>query len=561
MAATSPRTRRTDLPPRSLSAPRHDGAQDSGAPCLLASFLLAVALASTGCDAYRYSWVRVVRNVTSVALNPTDPTAVYVSTRSCQLLKSTTLGRTWRRVSRDHGRRCSGLEVDIDPFGGMLYALMHRFNDTALVVSKDGGASWSRVSNDRRLASAKTLRVLPRYGLLVSTGRSLLVSRDGGATWTESSPTLERLRSSDLPLEEAHRPAELRSGLSCVVTAIALHPHDPSSLYLAQSRQEGSSRDEIPCMSLAKTSDGAATWTELPIGTSTPSIRTIAVDPIRTQTVYLGTTDGMLKSVDSGLSWSSIAGFSGLSVVALAVDSNGYVYVHDTRHRLLMSQDGGRDWRDIGSGLNGIPVATLATNSASAATVYALTERGALFRSRRTTTREQLDLTWTALRLRDSDPVTARRIERARDKIRTDPDWKVRLKAVAGFDHEDPERAVSVLFEAFKDEDPHVRVAAVSRLSNSDKGQAVLLAAATDPSRRAWSREVARELTEAAKVLRDENPDEFDFDLPDLWTMFGTVPQKFVKHPDADIRAAALGWIVEHDRAKGLRSESRSTCW
>jgi photosystem II stability/assembly factor-like uncharacterized protein len=81
--------------------------------------------------------------------------------------------------------------------------------------------------------------------------------------------------------------------LSQAASAIALHPTDPETVYVATTG------------GLGITHDGCKTWVESE-GIDTPHINTVALDPIDPNVVYVGTDVGVYISYNEGETWGKV---------------------------------------------------------------------------------------------------------------------------------------------------------------------------------------------------------------------------------------------------------------
>ena len=70
-----------------------------------------------------------------------------------------------------------------------------------------------------------------------------------------------------------------------------------------------------------KTTDGGTSWAPSNAGLSATSVKSVAVDPVATTTMYAGTVGaGAFKSVDAGASWTPInVGLTSADISAIAV--------------------------------------------------------------------------------------------------------------------------------------------------------------------------------------------------------------------------------------------------
>jgi photosystem II stability/assembly factor-like uncharacterized protein len=119
-----------------------------------------------------------------------------------------------------------------------------------------------------------------------------------------------------------------------------------------------------------------------PIGPYDGSVFKVAIDPVHPGVLYAVTYDGVIKSLDSGASWSLLAG-SPAGGVVLEIDSMRprTIYASDDQ-RLYKSTDGGARWVPLGGGLPvPLSVATLAADPSHPSRLYLGAYYGGLWRS------------------------------------------------------------------------------------------------------------------------------------------------------------------------------------
>lgn len=135
---------------------------------------------------------------------------------------------------------------------------------------------------------------------------------------------------------------------------------------------------------------GENVWTSN--GPEGGTIRSLAIDPKNTQTIYAGTYGGgVFKSTNGGNAWTVVN--SGLKetmgiqelpphVYALAIDptSSQTVYAGAYRGGVFKSTNGGKTWTAVNSGLTNTNVWALAIDPVNSQTVYTGTE-GGVFKS------------------------------------------------------------------------------------------------------------------------------------------------------------------------------------
>ncbi|MBI3278411.1 MAG: hypothetical protein HYZ57_01055 [Acidobacteria bacterium] len=139
-------------------------------------------------------------------------------------------------------------------------------------------------------------------------------------------------------------------------------------------------------LALLRSTDAGASWTEL-VRIENAPVRTLAIDPRDTSTLYAGTIAGrgVFKSTDQGASWIPVntglpvyipgpdqSGNLG-DVTALAIDpaNPSTVYAAFAHGGVYKSTDAGGSWRAQNSGLPSTFVSALALDPADPSTLYA----------------------------------------------------------------------------------------------------------------------------------------------------------------------------------------------
>ena len=205
-------------------------------------------------------------------------------------------------------------------------------------------------------------------GALYLTGR--VSSPDFPATVQTSSTGMGLYRSQD----RAASWAIAGSGVgTSKVLALAADPKTNTVIYAGTSR------------GVFKTSDGGITWKQTS-GLPNDAVTSVAVDPNNPSAVYACMSEGLYQSGDGGTTWKAVLTTPVLSV-ALSTSKPGLVYAGRTGASILRSTDGGTSWQETSPAVTALGVAIDPTNSLI---VYAATARSGFYAT------NDGGMTWTA---------------------------------------------------------------------------------------------------------------------------------------------------------------------
>ncbi len=219
-------------------------------------------------DVYRAAHVREDGKLQCVAVDPRDPSTLYVGSRGGGVWKSGDAGSSWTDTELHAGDVFS---LAVSPADGSVYA---GTEPSMLFKSTDGGRSWREMEALRRLPSAPTWSFPPRpwtshvrwvapnprdAGLLlvgIELG-GLMRSEDGGESWADHAPGAQR---------DVH--------------ALAWHPGAPERAYEAGGGGAAWSRD------------GGRTWQPADAGRDLHYTWALAVDPDDPDRWYVSASPG-----------------------------------------------------------------------------------------------------------------------------------------------------------------------------------------------------------------------------------------------------------------------------
>ncbi len=340
------------------------------------------------------------RSVLDLAINPSDPNTLYVTTHIYGAYKSTNGGTTWVEMAGfpDIG----GYDIEVDPvtpstlyacgLGGSVPAWCmkpsgYTFTDTAGVYkSTDSGATWTQMlatSNECRAVRLHPSNHLVVFAAAMDDG--LQVSTDGGATWMPYNTGLDTqvLTSCAVAGERIYVGTQ-----GCGVYAGDIDTNDwsitwqPSRsnkpvpfVYSLEIRVDPSDSSRIFVGAnpggLYRSDDNGGTFYDKNF--LTPSVivddpyrqgyYTFAINPSDPEEVWLGTWGkGIFKSYD-GMDFDITANGTtmemyGKHVTQIAIDSIGTVYVA-TEEGVYRTSDGGDSWEAINTGLESTDVRSL----------------------------------------------------------------------------------------------------------------------------------------------------------------------------------------------------------
>ena len=264
----------------------------------------------------------------AVTVDPRNSGTLYVT--GCAPSKSTDGGATWRALNIVPTPITCIQSIAIDPTNSAtLYAAGGR-----IYKSTDGGDSWAAMLD----IGDGTLVLMDPHSpsILYATGRGgLLKSVDAGATW-----------------------AALNNGLSGTVEALALDPVNSGTLYAGSAGH------------IFRSEDGGAAWQEQDAGLYGKLVVALAVNPLMPRTVFALLRDilygfDFVRSSDGGTTWTIAHDPVGsVDLTAIAVDSSDPMSLYlGTSNGILKTTDGGSHWTQSNSGLKAVSVGSILVSS------------------------------------------------------------------------------------------------------------------------------------------------------------------------------------------------------
>ncbi len=316
--------------------------------------------------------------VFDLLIDPATPTTIYAATFS-GVYKSDDSGALWRSVSNGLGGAfISAMAMQAGSSAAVLFAA-----GEGVFKSADGGATW--VSSDQGLpdVSIEHLVVDPSSPMILYAGSpaaGVHKSDDGGATWAPINSGLTNTFVRGLIVDPS-RPGVLYAGTQGGafksvdgaswtpvdlgfgpenVGEFAINPLVPDIVYLATTS-----------IGVLKTEDGGDTWSIAASGLRAVNVTALAVVATTSATVYAGTSPGaVFKSLDAGESWFWSGSLSWVRSLAIHPNEPDTVYA-GTATGIHKSNDGGRSWDAVNSGISQLSILSVAIDPFDSNTLYA----------------------------------------------------------------------------------------------------------------------------------------------------------------------------------------------
>jgi len=277
-------------------------------------------------------------DVLSLAINSQNGREVYLGTKANGIFKSGDGGELWRQLKVSESTPIKVYSVVLDQFDPkIVYAATVLEGRGKIIKSTDAGEAWKEIYTepaDGSLVLSLALNPQNSQNIFAGTDQGqILSSGDGGETWRSVFWTREKK----------------------AVYRIAYDNFDTNTIYFV-----------IFQSGVLRTADGGVNFEELKqkakladfyeTGEGLQNPVSIKTDPARAGWVYVGTSDGLLRSKDKGDNWEIIKTLNRAeeyNIRSIDVNpANSDELVCTAAQTFYKSNDGGVNWFPIQSNSN-----------------------------------------------------------------------------------------------------------------------------------------------------------------------------------------------------------------
>lgn len=282
-----------------------------------------------------------------IEVDPANPAVFYAGSAST-VYASQDAGATWQRLFSAPGHARVN-DVAIDPFDARHLLVA---TERGLYDSIDAGRHWRRML---RGPAARSIAPHPatRHTLFLGTAGGLLFTEDGGSSWESLGSTIGRREIREALVDPQHADRlYLLTDQGLFAGSITT---DAWTLLLRTSQPDLPEETvEDPIEEPAE--DETASW----------RLTSLAIDPQQPDTLYIGSSRGLLISRDAGATWTrpSAAGFGQVEIRRLIVRAHSptivYAATAEGIARYLPQED---RWQWLNEGLRDRSAHALASTS------------------------------------------------------------------------------------------------------------------------------------------------------------------------------------------------------
>lgn len=230
-----------------------------------------------------------------------------------------------------------------------LYSPKKKTNNKAANWTPLGPTNWNSIGWNPGIGRINAVTVDPNNSNVIYVGApagGCWKTTNGGNTWNPLTDDMATLG----------------------VSGIAVDYNNSNIIYIATGDGDGNDTYSIGVM---KSTDGGATWNSTGLNWSTTQsrvMRKIIIDPNNSNILFVGTSNGLYKTIDAGLNWSSVLGGSIRDVEFNPANTNTVFACTSTS--FYKSLNGGNSFSNITNGVPGSNVGRLSIAVTASDTNY-----------------------------------------------------------------------------------------------------------------------------------------------------------------------------------------------
>lgn len=266
------------------------------------------------------------RRVTTLAIDPVLPAAIYAGTMGDAVYKSPDGGQHW--LPHNVGLKEHVSFINQFVFHPAASEQIYVATTVGAFYSKDAGREWvERMNGMKEVHIVTSMAINPKEPAVLYGGTTGGVYRsdDGAATW-------RKINNGLIP------ETELMAAMALGVNAIEIDRTNSDVVYAGTTK------------GLFRTKDKGETWDRIGQSLADPFISSLLLHPTEPSVLYVGGPAGVWKSVDSGQSWKAVnQGIATLNIRALAMDAKNsqLLYAGTNGSGLYRSIDAGATWAAV----------------------------------------------------------------------------------------------------------------------------------------------------------------------------------------------------------------------
>lgn len=288
-------------------------------------------------------------DVIEVAVDPNNPSVVYVGTRCSRgLYRSEDGGTSWKVISYVHiPNKAAHYTMRIVVSSNSSVWLTGK---DGMGWSTDGGLTWRpeyKKGEGQPQYSELVKQLRHFHGLAVSPHDSRIIFvgtvADQGAMPKYQGARIFRSTDDGLSWQEAG--TGFPSGADTAIDDIAFDPLDPKVIYVTTASHHRYA-GPTSTFGIYKSLDGGETWMPSNTGLTSMDVHSIATSPAKRGLLFAGTHNGVFRSTDGGNTWVPIGLQEHIHRLLVDPMESRSIFV-GTNNGLYWSRDGGDTWQRL----------------------------------------------------------------------------------------------------------------------------------------------------------------------------------------------------------------------